>query len=92
MAFSTNIKLEEDVVLAEYRKWPEFKTVPGKTISSNWVLITNDGMLLMRQTKASEGSEQTKQWRGKSLFTNNRLPLQCFVSSEPSDAPGDKQG
>ena len=24
--------------------------------------------------KASEGSEQTKHWRGKPLFTNNRLP------------------
>ena len=37
--------------------------------------------------QASEGSEQTKHWRGKPLFTNNRLPLQCFVSSEASDAP-----
>ena len=37
---------------------------------------------------ASEGSEQTKHWRSKSLSTNNRLPLQCFVLSEPSDAPG----
>ena len=39
-------------------------------------------------TEASEGSEQTKHWRGKPLFTNNRLPLQRFVSSEASDAPG----
>ena len=37
--------------------------------------------------EASEGSEQTKHWRGKPLFTNNHLPLQCFVSSEASDAP-----
>ena len=40
--------------------------------------------------EASEGSEQTKHWRGKPLFTNNRLPLQCFdnVSSEASRRPG----
>ena len=42
----------------------------------------------MVHAEASEGSEQTKHWRGKPLFTNNRLPLQCFVSSEASDAPG----
>ena len=35
---------------------------------------------------ASEGSEETKHWRGKRLFVNNDLPLQCFVCSEPSDA------
>ena len=34
---------------------------------------------------APEGSEQTR--RGKPMFTNNGLPLQYFVSSEPSDAP-----
>ena len=27
-------------------------------------------------------SEQTKQWRGTALFTNNTVPLQCFVYSE----------
>ena len=36
---------------------------------------------------ASEGSEQTTHWRGKLLFVHNGLLLQCFVSSEPSDAP-----
>ena len=36
---------------------------------------------------ALEGSEQTEHWRGKPLFTNNGLPLQCVVSSEPSGAP-----
>ena len=30
------------------------------------------------QAEASEGSEQIKHWRAKSLFTNNRLPLQCL--------------
>ena len=35
---------------------------------------------------ASEASEETKHWRGKRLFVNNGLPLQCFVRSEPSDA------
>ena len=25
-------------------------------------------------------------WKGKPLFTNNGLPLQCFPQSEPSDA------
>ena len=28
---------------------------------------------------ATEGSEETKHWRGKRLFVNNGLPLQCFV-------------
>ena len=38
---------------------------------------------------ASEvGTEETKHWRDKPLFENNGLPLQCFVCSEPSDAPG----
>ena len=37
-------------------------------------------------TGASEGSEETKHWRGKQLFVNIDLPLQCFVYSEPSDA------
>ena len=46
------------------------------------------GYKLCVYAEASEGCEQTKHWRGKPLFTNNRLPLQCFVSSEPSDAPG----
>ena len=35
---------------------------------------------------ASEASEETKHWRGKRLFVNHDLPLQCFVCSEPSDA------
>ena len=42
----------------------------------------------LMEAGASEGSEQTKHWRGKPLFTNNGLPIQYFVSSEPSDAPG----
>ena len=37
-------------------------------------------------TGASEASEETKHWRGKPLFVNNGLPLQCFVCSEHSDA------
>ena len=37
---------------------------------------------------ASEASEETKHWRGKRLFVNNGLPLQCFVCSEPADAAG----
>ena len=37
-------------------------------------------------TGASEGSEEIKQWRGKRLFVNNGLPIQCFVCSQPSDA------
>ena len=37
---------------------------------------------------SSEGSEQTKHWRGKPLFTNDALPFLCFVSTEPADAPG----
>ena len=45
----------------------------------------NNGVLAT-WPEASEGSEQTKHWRGKPLFTNNRLPLQCLVSSEASDA------
>ena len=31
--------------------------------------------------------DETKHWRGKPLVVNNGLPLQCFVCSEPSDAP-----
>ena len=43
MAFSTNIKPEKSMwlcgtLLADHRKWPEFKTVLAKTISCNWVL------------------------------------------------------
>ena len=38
------------------------------------------------QAGASEGSEETKHWRGKRLFVNNGMPLQCFVYSQPSDA------
>ena len=45
MAFFINIKLEKrmwlNVLLADHRKWPEFKTVPGKTISCNWALMNN---------------------------------------------------
>ena len=33
-------------------------------------------------TVAYRRSEQTKQWRGTALFTNNTVPLQCFVYSE----------
>ena len=33
----------------------------------------------------SAASEETKHWRGKRLFVNNGLPLQCFVCSEPAD-------
>ena len=33
-------------------------------------------------------SEQTKQWRGTALFTNNTVPLQCFVYSERRYATG----
>ena len=40
-----------------------------------------------RHRYISEVSEQTEHWRDKLLFTNNGLPLQCFVSSEASDAP-----
>ena len=39
-------------------------------------------------TGASEGFEQSTYWRGKLLFTNNDLHLQCFVSSEASNALG----
>ena len=39
-------------------------------------------------TGASEASEETKHWRGKRLFVNNGLPLQCFICSEPSAASG----
>ena len=43
MAFSTNVELEKRmevyVILADYRKWPEFKTVLAKTISCNMVQI-----------------------------------------------------
>ena len=35
---------------------------------------------------ASEAFVKKKHWRGKRLFVNNGLPLQCFVCSEPSDA------
>ena len=41
-----------------------------------------------RKAGVSETSEETKHWRGKRLFVNNDLPLQCFVCSEPSDATG----
>ena len=45
-------------------------------------------LLIVGQKALQTGAfEQTKHWRGKPLFTNNRLPHQCFVSSEPSDAP-----
>ena len=75
------------VLLANHRKWPEFKTVLAKTISCNWVLITNDGMLLMRQTKASEGSEQTKHWRGKSIVHKQSLAPSNAVSSQKLPTP-----
>ena len=29
---------------------------------------------------ATEGSEKIKHWRGKRLFVDNDLPLQCFVA------------
>ena len=36
--------------------------------------------LLNLRAGASEASEETKHWRGKRLFVNNGLPLQCFVA------------
>ena len=36
-----------------------------------------------------EALSKTKHWRGEPLITNNSLPLQCFVSSEPSDGTDD---
>ena len=42
--------------------------------------------VMTTQAGASEGSEETKHWRGKS-FVNYGLPLQCYVCSLPSDAP-----
>ena len=51
------------------------------------LLGTSRSLKLFPYTGTSEGPKQTKHWRGKPLFTKNGLPLQCFVSSEPSDAP-----
>ena len=57
------------------------KPVSHIMVVSSWALH-----LTFMPARGVEGSEQTKHWPGKPLFTNNRLPLQCFVSSEASDA------
>ena len=43
-------------------------------------------IVVISRPGASEGSEETKHWRGKPLVMNNGL-LQWFLCSEPSDAP-----